>query len=146
MCCHRNRHDCDCCDCSDCAGHSHPHGNHGHCCHGEREHPHGFKRCFFTREERIAELEAYKSELLKEVRGIEERIEDLKKKNSAPAQHGCGCSGNEKPPHPHSEGEEHAHPHGDEECCHHDDDEHSHPHEDTECSHEEDHAQPHDKG
>ncbi|HAQ61750.1 TPA: hypothetical protein DCR49_07115 [Candidatus Delongbacteria bacterium] len=40
---------------------------------------HGFKRKFISKEEIIAELEAYKALLLKEVKGVEEEIEEYKK-------------------------------------------------------------------
>ncbi|MBU4485930.1 MAG: hypothetical protein KKD38_03300 [Candidatus Delongbacteria bacterium] len=40
---------------------------------------HGFKRKFISKEEIIEELETYKALLLKEVKGVEEEIEEHKK-------------------------------------------------------------------
>jgi len=71
-----------------CGGHEEHHGRHEH----HAEHAHGFRRRFISRAERIAELEAYLSELraeaeagevyLKDIqaeaKGVEERLATLK--------------------------------------------------------------------
>ena len=51
-------------------------GHHGGCCHG----PGYLMRRFPTREEISAGLEEYLKQLQAEVKGVEERIADLKKK------------------------------------------------------------------
>jgi hypothetical protein len=62
------------CDCEDgsCCG-----GNSG-CC--DRHEPAGhFERCYQTRAEQIADLEAYLSDLKTELQAVEEHLADLKK-------------------------------------------------------------------
>jgi hypothetical protein len=60
-----------------CCGREH-HFEHGHrgCCGGERGRQ--FHRRFFTREERLAWLEAYLKELQAEVKAVEEKLAELK--------------------------------------------------------------------
>jgi hypothetical protein len=72
------------CDCG-CGG---PGGSHGHeagsCgCHDSHDcgcggHGHGFQRRYQTKEERIAELEAYLRELEAEAQGVREAIAELR--------------------------------------------------------------------
>lgn len=42
------------------------------------EHSHGHKRRFFTKEEKIKQLEEYASELKSEIKAVEELISELK--------------------------------------------------------------------
>jgi len=63
MCCQEHgahhRHGCEC----GCGGHR----------------AGGFRRCFFTKAERIAELKEYLEALKAEVKGVEEQIAELEK-------------------------------------------------------------------
>ena len=49
----------------------------GHECHGHGEEMR-FQRRFHSRDERIAELEAYRKELQEELKGVDERIAELR--------------------------------------------------------------------
>lgn len=72
---HGEHHQGDC----ECHGRHHHHG----CgCHGGEwgwGPGHGFHRRFRTREEEVADLEAYLNELKLEAQAVEERLETLKK-------------------------------------------------------------------
>jgi hypothetical protein len=59
-------------------GHEEHHGGCTCGCRGEHEGTHHFRRRFYSRAERIAELEAYREALLKEAEGVAEAIERLK--------------------------------------------------------------------
>jgi hypothetical protein len=49
------------------------------CCCGGEHHHHGCRgRRFFTREERVKDLEEYADELKKELAAVEEQIKELK--------------------------------------------------------------------
>jgi len=71
-CHHGHHHHC-------CRGHDgkyHHHHHHGH--HGE-EHLFGFRRQFFSKEDKINALEAYLKELEAEAQAVREHIENIKK-------------------------------------------------------------------
>ena len=81
-----------------CCEHGHAHRGGDECCHRERGsaegccHGHGedcecrgaaeehgsFHRRFRSRDEQVAELEAYRKELQEELKGVEERIAELR--------------------------------------------------------------------
>ena len=70
----------DCCGKEDCGGECQCGGGSDCHCGGEGPcHGHHFQRQFQTKAEQIVELEAYLSELQKEVQAVEERLADLKK-------------------------------------------------------------------
>jgi hypothetical protein len=91
--CSHHRHECGC-GCgeherySHRGGYHHHHAHHGDCgheggCECEEQHPGhsgqaGFRRRFRSREEHIAELEAYLEDLRAEAAAVEERIDALK--------------------------------------------------------------------
>jgi len=54
-------------------------GSNCHCAGNGPCHSHHFQRRFQTKAEQIVDLEAYLSELKKEVQAVEERLADLKK-------------------------------------------------------------------
>lgn len=57
------------------------HRYHRHCCYGEPrpwDCGRGFRRCFSTREERIARLKEYLKELQAEVQAVQEYLAELK--------------------------------------------------------------------
>lgn len=73
----------------DCGCH---HGHHHHCCRGHggkyhhhhhghhrEEHPFGFRRQFFSKEDKINALEAYLKKLEAEAQAVREHIENIKK-------------------------------------------------------------------
>ena len=68
-------------------GHGEWRGHHGGgcCCHheGGRHHGHGkfMQRRFISKEEIIAKLQEYLKQLQAEVKGVEERIDELKKES-----------------------------------------------------------------
>ncbi len=76
---HSREHGHDCC----CERHEHHH-HHDHRSHGERHHheshrrEHRFHRHFATRDERLAEMEAYLRELQAEIKAVEEHIANLR--------------------------------------------------------------------
>lgn len=73
-CHHGHHHHRRCCG---YGGEYHHHHHHGH--HGE-EHPFGFRRQFFSKEDKINALEAYLKELEAEAQAVREHIENIKKK------------------------------------------------------------------
>jgi hypothetical protein len=91
MCCcergechHGNRHhghDCKCrsdCECEaggECGCRA-EHGEHGGCCRDGGHH--GFRRCFKSKAETIAELESYMAALKAEAQAVEERLNELR--------------------------------------------------------------------
>lgn len=70
------------CQCDDDHGQCRCRDHHGSadCCCGERRHHREghFHRRYFTREEKIAELEGYLEDLQAEIQAVEERLADLK--------------------------------------------------------------------
>ncbi len=89
MCCETHHsHARGCCEHGGADAHSHSAGHHeadGCCGHGDSgAHvadccctPHGFVRLFTTKRERLAELEAYRDELAKELEGVNEHLAEL---------------------------------------------------------------------
>lgn len=66
-----------------CTGETSKMMGHGACCHvGEvrhHGHHHGFNRHFISNEERIEELEHYRDALEKELTGLNEHLNEMKK-------------------------------------------------------------------
>jgi hypothetical protein len=52
------------------------HSQHGECCHGGGHH--GFRRCYTSKAEVIAELESYLAELKAEAQAVEEHLNELR--------------------------------------------------------------------
>jgi len=71
--CHHGHHRHHYCCCGHGGEYHHRHGHHG------EEHPFGFRRQFFSKEDKINALEAYLKELEAEAQAVREHIENIKK-------------------------------------------------------------------
>ncbi len=62
----------------ECRGQAHEHGRGDGCCGGQTEDAGLLRRRFRSRDERLARLEEYRRDLQEELKGVEERISDIR--------------------------------------------------------------------
>ena len=82
----RHHHGSQCC-CSqghggggheECCGQAHEHAGAEDCCGGHEDQGGRLRRRFHSRDERLAQLEEYRKDLQEELKGVEERIAEMR--------------------------------------------------------------------